>query len=78
MKLNIGSIKCKITLLFIFQKSATMKPEQAPRIAFFSTCLVDQGFPEVGQAAVKMLRRVGYKVEYPKKQTCCGHRISNA
>ena len=55
-----------------------MKSDQTLTIAFFSTCLVDQGFPEVGQAAVKLLRRAGYKVEYPKKQTCCGQPFYNS
>lgn len=55
-----------------------MKSNQTLTIAFFSTCLVDQAFPEVGQAAVKLLRRSGYKVEYPKKQTCCGQPFYNS
>jgi L-lactate dehydrogenase complex protein LldE len=42
------------------------------RVQFFSTCLVDTFYPETGEAAVKLLRRFGCEVVYPKGQTCCG------
>jgi len=42
------------------------------KIAIFVTCLVDQMFPEVGVAAVKLLRRNGFEVAFPEQQTCCG------
>ena len=46
--------------------------------AFMATCLVDQIYPEVGIAAVKVLRRVGVQVEYPHGQTCCGQPFYNS
>lgn len=42
------------------------------KIALFVTCMVDQMFPEVGLAAVKLLRRNGFAVTFPREQTCCG------
>jgi L-lactate dehydrogenase complex protein LldE len=42
------------------------------RIALFITCFNDLLFPEVGQAVVRLLRRLGHEVEFPADQTCCG------
>jgi len=42
------------------------------RVALFITCFNDVLFPEVGQAVVRLLRRLGHEVEFPEGQTCCG------
>lgn len=42
------------------------------RIALFVTCLADTLFPDVGQATVRLLERLGHQVEFPAAQTCCG------
>ena len=42
------------------------------RVALFVTCYNDLLFPEVGQATVKILTRLGQEVEFPVGQTCCG------
>jgi L-lactate dehydrogenase complex protein LldE len=42
------------------------------RIALFVPCLNDAMFPEAGIATVRVLERLGYEVEYPAAQTCCG------
>lgn len=34
--------------------------------------MVDQFFPEVGEATVKVLRHLGVDVTFPEDQTCCG------
>ncbi len=47
------------------------------RVALFIPCFVDQLFPNVGVAAVKVLRRVGVDVIYPEAQTCCGQPAFN-
>ena len=47
-------------------------------VALFTTCMVDQLFPEVGVAAVRLLRRAGFSVLYPEKQTCCGQPFFNS
>lgn len=43
----------------------------------FITCLGDQFFPEVGEAAVKVLRRLGADVIFNPAQTCCGQPAFN-
>ena len=47
-------------------------------IAIFVTCMVDHMFPEVGVAAVRLLERYGFQVDFPHKQTCCGQPFSNS
>jgi L-lactate dehydrogenase complex protein LldE len=42
------------------------------RVSLFVTCIVDQLFPEVGTAMADVLERLGYKVDFPEAQTCCG------
>ena len=44
----------------------------------FVTCLVDTLYPQVGEAVVAVLRRVGVQVEFPTGQTCCGQPAFNA
>jgi L-lactate dehydrogenase complex protein LldE len=42
------------------------------------TCLGDAFFPEVGVAAVRLLRRLGVAVDFPAAQTCCGQPHFNS
>jgi L-lactate dehydrogenase complex protein LldE len=46
-------------------------------VALFATCLVDLFYPQVGEATVRLLRRLGLKVTYPEGQTCCGQPLHN-
>jgi L-lactate dehydrogenase complex protein LldE len=48
------------------------------RIALFITCLNDTLFPEVGQATVTVLERLGHAVSFPEEQTCCGQMHANS
>ena len=45
--------------------------------ALFITCLVDEFFPEVGEASVSCLAGVGCRPEFPQAQTCCGQPAFN-
>jgi L-lactate dehydrogenase complex protein LldE len=47
-------------------------------IQLFVTCLIDSLFPEIGEAVVDVLRRVGMQVAIPQGQTCCGQPAYNA
>ncbi len=47
------------------------------RVALFITCFNDTLFPEVGQATVAVLERLGQTVEFPEAQTCCGQMHYN-
>lgn len=48
------------------------------RVSIFVTCLVDQIRPEVGVAAVRVLRRAGCDVTFRAAQTCCGQPALNS
>jgi L-lactate dehydrogenase complex protein LldE len=48
------------------------------RIALFITCVADTLFPEVGQATVRVLERLGHEVVFPPEQTCCGQMHLNS
>jgi L-lactate dehydrogenase complex protein LldE len=48
------------------------------RVALFVTCLVDTVYPEAGQAAVRVLERLGHQVVFPAAQTCCGQMHANS
>jgi L-lactate dehydrogenase complex protein LldE len=48
-----------------------------PRVALFITCLGDQFFPQVGECAVQVLRRLGVEVTFNPAQTCCGQPAFN-
>ncbi len=48
------------------------------RVSLFVPCLVDLFLPEIGEAAVALLRRLGVEVVYHEAQTCCGQPAVNA
>ncbi len=48
-----------------------------PRVSIFVTCIVDQLFPQVGMAMATVLERLGYQVDFPEDQTCCGQPAFN-
>jgi L-lactate dehydrogenase complex protein LldE len=48
------------------------------RVSLFVTCLVDVVEPEVGVAAVRVLRAAGCEVSVPDGQTCCGQPAWNS
>jgi L-lactate dehydrogenase complex protein LldE len=48
------------------------------RVALFISCYNDLLFPDVGQAVVRLLRRLGHDVEFPAGQTCCGQMHYNS
>ncbi len=48
------------------------------RAALFIPCYVDLIYPEVGVSVVRVLRRLGVEVDYPRGQTCCGQPAFNS
>ena len=48
------------------------------RVSLFVTCIVDQLFPQVGMAMAGVLERLGYRVDFPEDQTCCGQPAFNS
>ena len=49
-----------------------------PRVTLLVTCMVDVLAPEVGEAAVRVLRAAGCDVGFEPDQTCCGQPAWNA
>lgn len=47
------------------------------KVSLFLTCLADTLYPEVGQATVALLERLGCEVDFPQDQTCCGQMHMN-
>src|SRR5205085_3958465 len=47
------------------------------RVALFVTCFNDTLFPQTGRAVVRLLERLGHRVEFPEDQTCCGQMHLN-
>lgn len=46
-------------------------------VALFATCANDVMFPQTPIATVKVLERLGCKVEFAVEQTCCGQIFTN-
>ncbi|MGH2459335.1 MAG: LUD domain-containing protein [Chloroflexota bacterium] len=63
-----------------FTPSRMIQGSQAEgkRIAYFSGCLTDRLYPEMGEAVVRVLRAVGCDVFFPPGQSCCGLPAINA
>lgn len=47
------------------------------KVDLFVTCLCDLFFPGAGEAAVRVLRRLGCRVGFPPDQICCGQPAYN-
>jgi L-lactate dehydrogenase complex protein LldE len=47
------------------------------RVALFATCYNDTMWPGTPIATVKVLERLGVRVEFPRAQTCCGQILTN-
>jgi L-lactate dehydrogenase complex protein LldE len=51
---------------------------QAMEVSLFIPCLVDRFLPEIGEATADVLERMGHKVVYDSRQTCCGQPAYNS
>jgi iron-sulfur cluster protein len=51
---------------------AISQPKGGEKIAFYSGCLIDFCYPEMGESLVKILNKAGIEVLFPEDQTCCG------
>lgn len=57
--------------------SAQPRPATGLRVALFATCFNDTMWPETPKATVRLLERLGCRVEFPVEQTCCGQMLTN-
>lgn len=48
------------------------------KVGLFVTCVVDQFFPEVAWATVKVLKKAGVDICFDDSQTCCGQPAYNS
>ncbi|MCL2760618.1 MAG: (Fe-S)-binding protein [Desulfuromonadales bacterium] len=46
--------------------------EGKPKILFFAGCMINFIYPEIGEAAVALLKHLGCTIIIPKEQGCCG------
>ena len=53
-------------------------PERKQKIRLFISCLVDNFFPQVGEAMLRVLSGMGLEIEFPQGQTCCGQPAFNS
>ncbi len=53
------------------------RPERR-RVTLFVTCMIDQIYPQIGEAVVTVLQRLGVVVDFPLDQTCCGQPAFNS
>lgn len=47
-------------------------------VGLFIPCYIEQLYPQVGLATVRVLERYGARVDYPEAQTCCGQPLANS
>ncbi|CCH53327.1 protein of unknown function DUF224 cysteine-rich region domain protein [Fibrisoma limi BUZ 3] len=47
-------------------------------VALFIPCYVDQFYPQVGIATLRLLEKLGVQTAFPMQQTCCGQPMANA
>lgn len=52
--------------------------EKLGRVGLFIPCYIDQVYPHVGMATVRLLEKLGVPFEYPDGQTCCGQPQFNS
>ncbi len=52
--------------------------ENQGRVSLFVTCIIDQMYPEIGDAATTVLERLGITVDFPVEQSCCGQPAFNS
>ncbi|UWF77985.1 MULTISPECIES: (Fe-S)-binding protein [Microbacterium] len=58
--------------------TTTSRPAAADlKVALFATCFNDTMWPETPKATVRLLKRLGCRVEFPMEQTCCGQMLTN-
>jgi L-lactate dehydrogenase complex protein LldF len=48
------------------------QPKCQVKAAFYSGCLIDFAYPEMGESVIKILNKAGIEVIFPEGQTCCG------
>ncbi len=76
LKLDISPLK-KRHLKGLAWKPFTPKPffifsQKTTKVAFFTGCLIERIFPEIGTSTVEILQRLNFNIFIPEEQLCCG------
>ena len=53
------------------RQSDTSQSFAGRSVSLFVTCIVDTMYPQIGEAGVEVLERLGIDVRFPADQTCC-------
>ena len=56
----------------------SQEPQKPEAVYYFGTCLMDTIYPQAGLAGLKLIRREGVQVIYPRQQSCCGQPAYNS
>lgn len=48
------------------------------KVGLFVPCYIDQFYPNVAKASLAILERLGFEVEFPLNQSCCGQPMVNS
>lgn len=59
-------------------RKSEYRPSGSPPVSLFIPCIVDLLLPEIGEAVVRLLRRLGRRPIFHQAQTCCGQFSYNA
>ncbi|WP_455644968.1 fumarate reductase (CoM/CoB) subunit TfrB [Methanosphaera sp.] len=57
---------------FVKAYDETHKFEEKPKIAFFTGCMIDNRLPWIAENLITILTKLGYDVDIPEEQVCCG------
>ncbi len=58
-------------------KKYMKKSKKDKVVGLFIPCYIDELYPRVALATLKLLEKFGYEVIYPMEQTCCGQPMAN-
>lgn len=57
---------------FVKAYNENHKFDEKPKIGFFTGCMIDNRLPWIAEYLVKILTKLGYEVDIPEEQVCCG------
>lgn len=57
---------------FIKEYNKNRDNSKKEKIAFFTGCMIDYKLPHIAEYLVKILNKLGYEVDIPEGQVCCG------
>ena len=69
--------KVCIILTVILSETGQEMERTPEQVSLFLPCLADLFYPAVGRATIRVLKKAGLSVSYPKDQTCCGQWAFN-